>query len=283
MEDIVENNIKYIRKKSDLLKNALANIQERKELFEKGSKKIAEMQKLSQDEFNQIMVMHGLSRDKLKQIAKIRRIKNYEDMKKEDLIISLLKSKVSTGELFNDNRHDNEISDIRIILNRLRDILPKKDRKEIKDKLYKVEHQRNVSEEERERNDEYLRKLVRILTNKETYGPGDRNDFDHYGITDIPILFSKTSKKDYYKSIFVKGSQKGNYKHHERNWDIEKKLSVNQYLNKIAPYLYDLIRVWIIQIHMHDYFISSRDRDTGETRIYYVWSDNVSIMQGKDT
>ena len=28
-------------------------------------------------------------------------------------------------------------------------------------------------------------------------------------------------------------------------------------------------------------FISSRD--TGETRIYYVWSDNVSIMQGKNT
>ena len=28
-------------------------------------------------------------------------------------------------------------------------------------------------------------------------------------------------------------------------------------------------------------FFSSRD--TGETRIYYVWSDNVSIMQGSDT
>ena len=32
---------------------------------------------------------------------------------------------------------------------------------------------------------------------------------------------------------------------------------------------------------MHVNFISSRD--TGETRIYYVWSDNVSIMQGIDT
>ena len=45
-------------------------------------------------------------------------------MKKEDLIISLLKSKESVAELFNDNRYDNEISDIRRILNRLRDILP---------------------------------------------------------------------------------------------------------------------------------------------------------------
>ena len=79
--------------------------------------------------------MHGLSRNELEQIAKIRRIKNYEDMIKEDLIISLLKSKQSIAELFNNNLYNNEISDIRRILNRLRDILPRKNRKEIKDKL----------------------------------------------------------------------------------------------------------------------------------------------------
>ena len=62
---------------------------------------------------------------------------------------------------------------------------------------------------------------------------------------------------------------------------------MKQYLKKITPYLYDLIndyrisrRVWKIQINMHVNFIS---RDTGETRIYYVWSHNVSIMQGTDT
>ena len=38
-------------------------------------------------------------------------------------------------------------------LNRSRDLLPKKDRKEIKDKFYKIEHQRNISEEEQEEND----------------------------------------------------------------------------------------------------------------------------------
>ena len=108
------------------------------------------------------------------------------------------------------------------------------------------------------------------------------------GITDIPILFGQTSKEDYYKPIFVKSSHKGNYKYYESNGDKEKILSVKQYLNKITPYLYDLIndhriarRVWKIQINMHVNFISSRD--TGETHIYYVWSDNVSIIQGEDT
>ena len=94
------------------------------------------MQNLSQNEFNQIAEMRGLSPDELEQIAKIRRIKNYEKMTKEELIISLLKSKQSVAELFNNNLYDNKISDTRRILNRLRDILPRKYRKEIKDKLY---------------------------------------------------------------------------------------------------------------------------------------------------
>ena len=93
------------------------------------------MQNLSQNEFNQIAVMCSLSRDELEQIEKIRSIKNYEDMRKEDLIISLLKSKESIAELFNNNNnlYDNEISDIRKIVSRLRNILPKIDRKEIKE------------------------------------------------------------------------------------------------------------------------------------------------------
>ena len=184
--------------------------------------------------------MHNLSRDELEQFVKIRRIKNYEDMKKEDLIISLLKSKERIAELFNDN-NNNEISDIRRILNRLRDILPKKDRKEIKDKLYKIERQRNISEAEREKNDEYLRKLIRILNNKEEYSLYNRDDSDYYGIRNIENVFDETNKKDYYKPIFIKSFHKGNYKHYESSGDIEKELSLMQYLFIIAPYLSDLI------------------------------------------
>ena len=81
------------------------------------------MQNLSQNEFNQIVEMRGQSRDELKRIAKIRKIKNYEEMSKEKLIISLLKSKQSIAELFNNNNNnnnnninDNKINDIRRIL-----------------------------------------------------------------------------------------------------------------------------------------------------------------------
>ena len=203
--------------------------------------------------------MRGQSRDELERIPKIRRIKNYEKMANEELIKSILKSKQNVAEFFNNNNnnnnnfYDNKKSDKGRILSRLRDILPKNDRKEIKDKLYKIEHERNLSEEEQEENDEYLRKLVRILNNKEERGPNDRDDFDNFGVRDIKNLFDKVNEEGYYKPILVKGSFNGNYKYNERTGDKEKELPVKQYLNMIMPYLYDLIkdhriarRVWKI-------------------------------------
>ena len=58
-------------------------------------------------------------------------------MTKEELIISLLKSKQSIAELFNNNLYDNIISDITRILNRLRDALPRKYRKKLKKSFMK--------------------------------------------------------------------------------------------------------------------------------------------------
>ena len=152
------------------------------------------MQNLSQNELNQIAEMRCQPRDKLEQIATLRRVKNYEEMSKEELIISLLKSKQSIAELFN-NLDDDKISDIKRLLNRLRDILPREYRKDIKKKLYDIENKENLSEAEQEENDKCLRKLVRILNNKEKYHPYDLDDFNYYGITDIKIYLMRLVKK----------------------------------------------------------------------------------------
>ena len=128
------------------------------------------MQNLSQNELNQITTIYDQSQDDQSQvvwIAKMRRIKNYETMLKEELIISLLKSKPSTAEIFNNNLNDDKISDIKRILNTLRDIPPRKYRKEIKNKLYDIENKKNLSELEKEEIDYYFTKLVRILNKKE--------------------------------------------------------------------------------------------------------------------
>ena len=113
-------------------------------------------------------------------------------MSKEELIVSLLKSKQSIAKLFNNNLDHDKISDMRRIFNRLRDILPKRYRKEIKKKLYEIENNEDLSEAEKEENDEYLRKLVRNLNHKEKYSPYDRDDFDY-----IEKIFDEVSEEDW--------------------------------------------------------------------------------------
>ena len=79
--------------------------------------------------------------------------------------------------------------------------------------------------QKKKKNDEYLRKLVRIRNNKEEHSPYDRDDLDYYGIRDIENLFDEASEEDhYYKPIFVKSSHKGNYNYYESNGDTEKKI-----------------------------------------------------------
>ena len=220
-------------------------------------------------------------------------------MSKEGLIISILNSKHSIAELFNNKINDQAINDIRRILNRLKDILPKRYRKETKEKLYEIEHNENLSETEKEENDIRLRKLVRVLNHKEKekkkkrkdkekHCPYDSNDLDYYGIRDTENLFDEVSEEDYYKPILVKSFFKDHYKYYESKGDKEKRLSVRQCLNKILPNLYDLInyhriarRVWKIQISMHINSISSKVN--GQTHTIYVWSDNINITQGSDT
>ena len=106
-------------------------------------------------------------------------------MSKEELIISLLRSKCSLAELFNNNLDNDRISEIKKILNKLKDILTKEYRKEIKKKLYEIENKKNLSELKKEEIDEYVAELVRILDKKEKYRYHDLDDPDYYGIRDI--------------------------------------------------------------------------------------------------
>ena len=165
----------------------------------------------------------------------MRRIKNYQGMSKEKLTIALLKSKRNIAELSNNNLDNDKISDVKKILNRLRDILPKIYKKETKKKLYEIERNENLSEQEKEEIEEYLTKLVRNLKKKEEHRHHDCDDPDYYGLRDIERLFRKID--DYYKPILVKSPFRGNYKHYESRGHGDKNLFAEQYLEKIKPYL----------------------------------------------
>ena len=97
-------------------------------------------------------MLQNKSIDELRGIARLTRIKNYDNLTKEDLIISLLKSGSNPAErnykkYFNNSTSDDtyddkiksKINDIRIILSRLGNIVTKNDRKKIKKELYEIE------------------------------------------------------------------------------------------------------------------------------------------------
>ena len=262
----------------------------RKKLSEIGLEKISKTQNISKNELNKAEKL-----DELKGIARLRRIKNRDKLRKEDLIISLLKSESSSVEqnfkkLFNNNTNDDDdtydgqirskISDIRMILSRLGNIVTKNDRKKIKKELYEIEKKENLSDKEKEKIYDDLVELVKTLDKKEKYKYHDCHDLDYYGTRDIENWFDNVNDNDYYKPILVKSSFKNNYKYYESRGDKDKKLSVKQYPYEIMPYISDLIndhktirnesKEWKIQITMHVNFISSKMQETLVLFLYGV-------------
>ena len=64
--------------------------------------------------------MQDLSRNKLEQIAKIRGIKDYKNISKENLLIALLKSEQSITELPRSKDNNSKIEEIKTFFNELR-------------------------------------------------------------------------------------------------------------------------------------------------------------------
>ena len=198
----------------------------------------------------------------------------------------------STSDDTYDDEIKSKINDIRLILSRLRNIVTKKYRKEIKKELYEIEKKQNLSDNEKEKIYDHLVKLANTLDKKEEHKHSDHDDLDYFGIRELENLFGDTDNDDnYYKPVLVKTSFKDGYKYYESRGDKDKKLSVKQYLYMIMPYLSDLINEqknnrdgsneWKIQLNMGVNFISSND--TGEIRTFYVNSDNEEIRSGNET
>ena len=160
----------------------------------------------------------------------MRRIKNREKLAREDLIISLLRSSESSAleNIFNSNNNNNtddddtydgkrrgKISDIIMILSRLRNAVTNKDKKKVRRKLCETEKKESLSDKEKEKIYDDLIELVRTLDKKEEYKYHDRDDLDYHGIRDILNLFHNVNDDDYYKPILVKSFFKENCKYCE--------------------------------------------------------------------
>ena len=130
--------------------------------------KIAKNQNISKNELSKAEKLQDKSIDELQKIAKLRGIKNYDNLTKEDLIFSLLKSESNPAErnymkYFNNSTNDeikSKINDIRLILSRLGNIVTKNDRKKIKKERYEIEKRQNLLKNEKEKIYDDLVKLA---------------------------------------------------------------------------------------------------------------------------
>ena len=183
----------------------------------------------------------------------MRRIKSYDNLTKEDLILvfSLLKSESNLAksnymEYFKNNTNDeikSKINDIRLILSRLGNIVTKNDRKKIKKELYEIEKKQNHLSNEKEKIYDHLLQLANTLDKKEKHKHSDHDDLDYFGIRELEKLFDDIDIVDdnYYKPVLVRSSFTRNYEYYEIRGDNDKKLLIKQYLYVVMPGLGDFI------------------------------------------
>ena len=189
--------------------------------------------------------------DDLKKIAKLRRIKNYDDLLKEDLMYTILRSEKNLLEdnytkyinINTDDKIKAKTNNIRLILARLGNIVTKKDRHKIRKELYEIEKKKRLTKTQKEKIYNRLIEIANILDKIEAYKYHNHDDLDYFRIRDVESLFTNIDDDDddYYKPVLVKSSFKNNYEYYEIRGGRYKYLSLNQYLYKITPELYGLI------------------------------------------
>ena len=91
----------------------------------------------------------------------------------------------STNDDTYDDKIKGKISDIRMILSRLGNIVTNKDRKKITKELYEIEKKENLSDKEKEKIYDDLVELAKTLNKKEEYQYHERDGLDYYGIRDL--------------------------------------------------------------------------------------------------
>ena len=148
-----------------------------------------------------------------------------------------------------------------------------------------------------------LLKLEKNLFKQKKYYGYD--DIKYKGIRSVRNLFDLSIDEDYYKPIITNGAFNNNYIQYDSKGNKDKILIISEYLDKIRPYLSNIINdhktqrewrilsgnaiikrktqsEWGIQSTTAINFISFK-KDSDETRTMRTKSNNVEIMMGRET
>ena len=100
-----------------------------------------------------------------------------------------------------DDKINKPINNVRILVSQLGNLIIKKQRKEIKEKLYEIE-KKTLTRTQKERALAYLIELLITLSKQEKYQYSDHHDLHYFGVRDIENLFDRVD--DYSKPILTK-------------------------------------------------------------------------------
>ena len=164
--------------------------------------------------------------------------------------------------------------------NEVRETLHKKEvvynflnKKEQKDGLtYKEKNMAKITGRRLKNLKKYLEKFLKSVYNV-TYG--------------LNYLFNEINKEDYYEPEEIKSTFDGGYTRYESRGDKHSKLSIDEYFDKISPYLKNMIDnhkargELKIQLSMRIIFVSFLDAN--ETLVMHIKSENIVVMNGTET
>ena len=137
-------------------------------------------------------------------------------------------------------------------------------------------------------NKQLIKHFKKLRDTKKSMYLDDDDDAEYKGITDLELLVDEIDENDYYKPILVKSFYKDSYKEYESRGDMNKSLSIEEYLDKIIAYLKELIdnhkaiennsKEWKVKLNGKIKNVSLDD--AMDIRTFYVWSKNEEIRLG---
>ena len=235
--------------------------------------------------------MLNLSLRELKLIAENRDIKGYESMYEDELLNVLKKSER--------NFDKTRIEEIREEFNASRHKFSRSKTNKIRRDFYETENKKDLSASRIKEIKEDFLKLEKNMSKSKRYYNYD--DYEYKGIRSIRNL---PNDQDY-KPVIIDSAFNNDYVQYEivGGKDKDKNLSVKEFIDRIKPYLIDMINnhksqenKWRIhsdieiierttsnhQLTMVINFISSIS-DSDETRTMHTKSDNIVVMMSRET